>query len=145
MCMYTNRRHMAFVSHPCLVTISLSCWGKLYHLPPEPKNICWLLLWLVEDHTRTRNNIQNHVHTLMKQSYHVPIIRIVTANDLIMSSKLLSKLLCKNNKANSTQTWGRSTTATSKKRLSDNFDKLPKKNRRTGNFVSSGAVFFIYW
>ena len=74
MCMYTNRRHMAFVSHPCLVTISLSCWGKLCHLPPEPKNICWLLLWLVEDHTRTRNNIQNDVHTLMKQSYHVPII-----------------------------------------------------------------------
>ena len=36
-------------------------------------------------------------------------------NDLIMSSKLLSKLLCKNNTANSTQQWGRSTTATAKK------------------------------
>ena len=31
-----------------------------------------------------------------------------------MSSKLLSKLLCKDNKAYSTQTWGRSTTATAK-------------------------------
>ena len=77
MCMYTNRRHMAFVSHPWLVTISLSCWGKLCHLPPEPKNNCWLLLWLVGDQTRTGNNIQKDVHTFMKQSYHVPIIRIV--------------------------------------------------------------------
>ena len=43
-------------------------------------------------------------------------------NDLITSSKLLSKLLCKNNKANSTQTWGRSTTATAKNRLSDRLE-----------------------
>ena len=69
-----------------------------------------------------------------------------------MSSKLLSKLLCKNNKANSTQTWGRSTTATAKKKgylvvsgPHDNFDKLTKKTRRTGNFVWSGAVIFIYF
>ena len=70
---------MAFVSHPWLVTISLSCWGKLCHLPPEPKNRCWLLLWLVEDHTCTGNTIQKDVHTFtfMKQSYHVTIIRIV--------------------------------------------------------------------
>ena len=47
------------------------------NLPPEPKNSCWLLLWLVEDHTHTGNNIQKDVHTFMKQSYHVPIIRIV--------------------------------------------------------------------
>ena len=87
----------------------------------------------------------------MKQSLHVPIIRIVQQiNDLIMSSKLLSKLLCKNNKANSTRTWGRSTTATAEKKgylvvsgLHDNFDKLPKKNCRTGNFIWSGAVIFI--
>ena len=68
---------MAFVSHSWLETISLSCLGKLCHLPPEPKNSCWLLLWLVEDLTRTGNNIQKDVHTFMKQSYHVPIIRIV--------------------------------------------------------------------
>ena len=76
MCMYTNRCHLAFVSHPWLVTISLSCWEKLCHLPPEPKNSWWLLLWLV-DHTRTGNNIQKDVYTFMKQSYHVPIVRIV--------------------------------------------------------------------
>ena len=55
---------MAFVSNPWLVTISLSCWGKLCYLPPEHKN-------------STGNNIQKDVHTFMKQSYHVPIIRIV--------------------------------------------------------------------
>ena len=76
MCMHTNKRHAAFVSHSWLVTISLSCLGKLCHLPTEPKNSCWLLLWLV-DHTRTRNNIQKDGHTFMKYSYHVPIIRIV--------------------------------------------------------------------
>ena len=78
-------------------------------------------------------------------------------NDLIMSSTLLSKLLCKNNNANSIQTWGRSTTATAtkkkkkkkKKRLSGrlgphiNFDKLQKKNGRAGNFVWSDAVMFF--
>ena len=77
MCMYTYRGHMAFVSHPWLVNISLSCWGKICHLPPEPKNSCWFLFWLVEDHTRTGNNIQKDVHTFMKQCYHIPIIRIV--------------------------------------------------------------------
>ena len=67
---------MSFVSHPWLVTISLSCWRKRCHLTPEPKNSCWLLLWLV-DRTRTGNNIQKDMHTFMKQSYHVPIIRII--------------------------------------------------------------------
>ena len=28
---------MAFVFHPWLVTISLPCWGKLCHFPPESK------------------------------------------------------------------------------------------------------------
>ena len=66
-----------------------------------------------------------------------------------MSSKLLSKLLCKNNKANSTQTLGRYTTATAKigylvvSDPHDNFDKLPKKNRRTLNFAWLGGVIFI--
>ena len=107
MCMYTNRHHVAFVSHPWLVAISLFYWGKLCHLPPEAKNSCWLLLWLVEDHTHTGNNIQKDVHTFMKQSYHVTIIRIVQQkNDLIMSSKLLSKLLCKNNEAKSNTNMG---------------------------------------
>ena len=78
MCMFINKRHMAFMSHPWRVTISLSCFGgKLCHLPPEPVNSCWLLLWLGEDHIRTGNNIQKDVHTFMKQSYHVPIIRFV--------------------------------------------------------------------
>ena len=77
MCMYTNRCHMAFVSHPWLLTISLSCCGKLCNLLPEPKNSCLLLLWLVEDHTRRGNNIQKGVHTFMKQNCHVPIFRIV--------------------------------------------------------------------
>ena len=63
---------------------------------------------------------------------------------LIMSSKVLSKLLCKYNKANSTQT------ATAKidylvvSGPHDNFDKLPNKNRMTGNFVWSDAVFFFF-
>ena len=58
MCMYTNRRHMAI------------CHQNL-------KTAAGFLLWLVEDHTRTGNNIQKDVHTFMKQSYHVPIIRVV--------------------------------------------------------------------
>ena len=51
--------------------------SKVGYVTPEPKNSCWLLLWLVEDHTRTGNSIQKDVYTFMKQSYHVPIIRIV--------------------------------------------------------------------
>ena len=74
MCMYTNRHHMACV--PSMASNHfLILLGKA--LPPEPKNSCWLLLWLVGDHTHTGNNIQKDVHTFMKQSYHVPIIRIV--------------------------------------------------------------------
>ena len=66
--------------------------GKALPFLPEPKNSCWLLLWLVEDHTHTGNNIQKDVHTFMKQSYHVTIIRIVQQkNDLIMSSKIVVK------------------------------------------------------
>ena len=45
-----------------------------------------------------------------------------------MSSKLLLKLLCKNNKANSTQTWGRSTTATAKKDSGYPYDGHVDKN-----------------
>ena len=48
-----------------------------------------------------------------------------------MSSKLLSKLLCKNIKANSTQTWGRSTTTTAKR----------KKKRESRLFCSPTRQF----
>ena len=64
-----------------------------------------------------------------------------------MSSKLLSKFLCKNNKANSHK-HGVDLQLQKKGNLvvsgpHDNFDKLPKKNSRTRNFVWSGAVIFI--
>ena len=66
-----------------------------------------------------------------------------------MSLKLLSNLLCKNKKKKKTQKWGRSTTATAKKRrlsgrLEPNVDNFRRKIAEPEISYGRALHFFIF-